>query len=322
MLKQIRHSREDKLALSANIAATLAARFGKRIRFNEPMAAHTTLRVGGPADALVMPRSPEELIDLMRLLHDEGIAWFILGGGTNLLVRDQGIRGVVISLSRMCRIRRVAEGPESTRVTVEAGARLSALCRYAQENGLSGMSFAVGIPGTVGGAAMMNAGTVLGDMGTVITDLAVLHPPDRVETIGRDRLDFTYRELKWDRSGMPPVILSAAIRLGRTAPDDLRQSTNERTAWRKASQPGGFSAGCVFRNPCQGPSAGELIDRSGLKGYAEGDALISEKHANFFINRGNATAADLLRLMGVVQERVFNTFNTLLEPEIKIVGQA
>lgn len=314
------------MALPAPVKTALKERFGEHVRFDEPMAAHTSLRVGGPADALVMPGAIDDLTGLIRMLTAEGIDWLILGGGTNLLVRDKGIRGVVISLSRGFRgIRVQAENPEYSLVVAGAGAKLSALCRYAAENGLSGMEFAVGIPGSIGGAIMMNAGTAIGEMESAIADITILYPPERVETIRRDRLSFAYRGIQWQcaeaGTGTHPIILETTLRLGHADTETLRQRDAELIARRKTIQPAGLSAGCFFKNPAQGPSAGELIDRAGLKGYAQGDAVVSEKHANFLLNRGNASAADMLRLMAVVQERVSGTFNIQIEPEIKIVGQ-
>ncbi len=308
------------MTLSAAIRKALEKRFGQQARFDVPMSAHTSLRVGGPADAMVLPHSIDELTDLMRLVMDEGIDWYLLGGGTNLRVRDKGIRGVVISLADgFCGICPDLSG---NRIHAESGARLSAVCRHAIESGLSGMGFAIGIPGTIGGAAMMNAGTADGDMAGVISDLRVLFPPERIETVSRNDLDYGYRELgRLPVASGAPILLSVSLQLRRMDAGRLKTDAESRLARRHASQPAGFSAGCFFKNPKSSRSAGELIDRAGLKGHAFGDAVVSDKHANFIINRGGASAGDLLGLMEQVQTRVRNRFEVSLEPEVRIIGE-
>lgn len=310
------------MALAHSTKQALKSRFGDRVRFDEPMAAHTSLRIGGPADALVLPETEDEVLGLLSMLAAQGVCWLAVGGGTNLLVGDGGIRAVVIDLRRgFADIAEQHREDKTVRVRAGAGARLSALCRYAVDQGLAGMLFAVGIPGTVGGAAMMNAGTARGDMASVIADIRMAKTPETVETVPADVLGFSYRGLSWGNEAQPPLIFSVAVRLIPENVDALRREEEQLLHWRKKSQPAGLSAGCFFKNPVSGPPAGQLIDRAGLKGISVGDAVVSERHANFFLNRGHATASDMRRLIETVQNRVHQAFNVYLEPEVKIIGE-
>lgn len=304
----------------------LAERLDERVRFDVPMAGHTSFRVGGPAEAMVMPDDTAELIDLLVMLEYAGVDWFVLGGGTNLLVKDSGISGVVISMQQgFSNIEAEKSGPDAVMVHAGAGARLSSLCRYAFENNLAGMNFALGIPGTVGGALIMNAGTRQGAMESVVTAIEVLHAPDKPETISRESLCFTYRGLVWDRSMITkkdsePIILSGRFEFERSKGGTQDTEAESLKARRRQSQPPGFSAGCVFKNPSADMPAGKLIDQAGLKGLQIGDAQVSEVHANFIVNLGRASAADILRLMETVREKVLLAYGVELEPEIKIIG--
>ncbi len=310
------------MALPETTKQALEKTFGDRVRFDEPMAAHTSLKIGGPADALVMPETETELLYLLRHLAAEGIAWFVLGGGTNLLVADGGVRGVAVDLSKgFGGIEVERRDNEYVMVRAGGGARLSALCRYAVANGWAGMLFATGIPGTVGGAVVMNAGTSRGDMASVIADLRMAKGPEAIETVTADRLCFSYRGLKWRDEKVPPVIVSVGLRLGEEDREVLRREQIRMQQWRKNSQPWGLSAGCFFKNPAGGQPAGQLIERAGLKGVGIGDAVVSEKHANFILNRGQATASDMRRLIETVQNRVYQAFNVYLELEVRIIGE-
>ncbi len=305
----------------------LAERFGERICFDVPMSRHTSFRIGGPADAMAMPGGMEELINLMVMLEYAGVDWFVLGGGTNLLVSDSGVRGVVISLKHgFSGIETAESGPDSVIVHAGAGARLNSLCRYALENNLAGMNFALGIPGTVGGAVIMNAGTGSGAIKSVLTAIDVLHPPDQAETISVNSLCFTYRGLVWERSGITktshePIILAGRFELQPGVGRNLGAEAESLQAWRRQTQPAGFSAGCVFKNPSAEMPAGKLIDQAGLKGLRIGNAQVSEVHANFIINLGGAGASEVLRLIDTVREKVLQAYGVELEPEIRIIGE-
>ena len=305
----------------------LAKLFGKNVKFNEPMSRHTSLRVGGPAWAFVTPESFEKLSELISWSKKKGIYCMVIGGGTNLLVKDGGIKGIVVILKKcLDGIARTGNGKDSVIVTAMAGTRLQTLCSFALNNGLEGMNFALGIPGTVGGAIIMNAGSAYGSMAGVIDSIKVLLPTGKTRVILRQNLQFDYRKFSWDRKitdidNRQPIILSGCFFLRTSDPQRLKNQAVEILKARKKRQPSGFpSAGCFFKNPESGKTAGELIDLAGLKGKSIGGAKISSKHANFILNKGNASAADTLALMELVQEEVSKIFNIKLESEITIVG--
>ena len=312
------------MALDRDAKEWLIGHFKDGVRFEAPMAAHTSFRVGGPAEALAAPDNFKQVQVLMAWMHEKAIPYRIIGGGTNLLVKDQGIRGIVMTLTR-CRhpIRQTVLQQDRVIVSATAGARLQTVCRFAVRNGLAGLNFALGIPGTVGGAVIMNAGTRRGAVGEVLVSVDVLTASGAVETIESDRLDFDYRHLSWDKAGFSerPVILGGCFCLHRGDPEALDAEATQILIERKAREPRRYpSAGCFFKNPASGPPAGNLIDRAGLKGIRIGDAEISNKHGNYIINRGKATADQILSLMRRIQETVHDMFNILLEPEVEIVG--
>lgn len=311
------------MAMNAKLKQQLQNRFSDRVRFDEPMSAHTSLKVGGPADAYVMPANESELSFLIKWTNETGLRFFILGWGTNLLVKDQGIRGIVISMaSHLNKIIRKS----STKVTAMAGAGLSTLCRYAIDNGLSGMNFALGIPGSVGGAIRMNAGTNHGSVSDVLDSVRIIRADGNSKKLDASSLMFSYRGFELPdeeiRAENPSVILEGDFSLSQKTSTDVKAEAKDVLKQRRETQPKGLAtAGCFFKNPDTGESAGYLIDQAGLKGACVGDAAVSEKHANFIHNRGNASAQDMIRLMESVQETVFKKFNIKLEPEVKIVGE-
>ncbi len=315
------------MGLGGSVEEALEKRFGGKVRFGEPMARHTTWRIGGPADAMVFPENENDVRDLVVLLNDHDIDWFVLGGGSNLLVLDGGIRGVVISPAPG--LGDISEAPLSggAGIRVQAGSSLAKICRFAADKGLSGLAFAAGIPGTVGGAVMMNAGIPGSEMSDVVTEIGMVGPEGEMMNIGRSELDYSYRSLGLPQRaaggpGRPGIIVSAMLTLREGDPRQIRRETEEILARRKQSQPGGWTAGSVFKNPPGGPAAGRLIDRAGLKGYAAGGAVVSEKHANFIVNRGDATASDVLELMEIIRRGVKDASGVKLEPEVRVVGEA
>ncbi len=292
------------------------------IELNEPLAAHTSFRIGGPADALVSPADREDLSALLRDVRARKLDAVVLGSGCNLLVRDGGFRGVVISLRHFDTISITREyrsvGGAYAVLVAEAGATLARLLSFALEKGLTGMEFAAGIPGTVGGAICMNAGTAQGEMGDVVDSVTLMSPDGEAIVRHREEMAFGYRT-----ASVPAghAIIDAKVILRFDDKDRIRSQVKEIVEQRKARQPlGQPNAGSVFKNP-QDEAAGRLIESAGLKGITVGRAQVSEKHANFIVNLGGATAADVIKLMETVKARVLEVHNVRLEPEIRIIGE-
>jgi UDP-N-acetylmuramate dehydrogenase len=301
--------------------------FGRNVKFDELMSKHTSLRVGGPAGAYVTPETSEDLIKLVGWSWKNKLPYLVIGDGSNLLVKDNGIDGIVIKLKKCLNSIFQDSGEKGdVAVTAMAGVRMHALCRFAITSGLGGMNFALGIPGTVGGGIMMNAGTSYGWVADVLDAITVLHASGRTRRIGREKLNFSYRSLSWENKENrddhgQSIILDGCFILKPSDPQMLKNEADAILDKRRNSQPvDSHSAGCFFKNPASGKSAGELIELAGLKGTSIGGAEVSPKHANFIINRGKATASDCLDLMEHVQEIVAKKFNIILEAEVKIVG--
>ena len=315
------------MALDSDSIKYLENRFGNNVKFDEPMSRHTSLRVGGPAEALVTPENLKDLKALVEWSWNNGLSYLIIGEGTNLLVKDSGIKGIVIVLTK-CLKTIVQTGMESDVliVTASASVRMRSLCAYALKHGLEGMNFALGIPGTVGGGIMMNAGTSHGAMKNVLESINVLLPTGRTRRIRREQLDLSYRTLSWnseltDGYREQTVILDGRFCLRPSDSEKLKKEARTILKTRRKKQPMGCpSAGCFYKNPSSGKTAGQLIEMAGLKGKSIGGAEISSKHANFFINRYNASAADFLSLMALTEETVSKKFNIDLKREVKIVG--
>jgi UDP-N-acetylmuramate dehydrogenase len=286
---------------------------GVEIRQHEPMSRHTTMKAGGEADLLVVPQDVEGLRRVMLAAQRAGLPVMILGG-SNVIVQDGGIPGVVVKLSRLNRIRAI----DATRIEAEAGVLLPRLARAAAKAGLSGLEFAVGIPGTVGGSIVMNAGTREGEMAPRIESVTLLRPDGEVVTLGREELRFRYRHADLPHG----CVVSARFALQPAPPAQIDATMARMLGERNATQPlHSPSAGCVFKNP-PGDSAGRLIEAAGLKGHRIGDAQVSERHANFIINRGHAQAGDILTLIRHVGRQVEQRFGVTLELEVKIVGRS
>lgn len=284
------------------------------IFIQEPMKKHTTFRVGGPADVLVRP-DEEALPQILALCRKEKIPYFILGNGSNLLVGDKGIRGVVIEM---------AGGMDhitvhGSRITVEAGAMLSKIANAAAAAGLSGMEFASGIPGTVGGAVVMNAGAYGGEMKDIIESVTVWDSEGRERELSVEALELSYRHSCIPEQGY--IVKSVVLTLTKGEEAEIRARMKELNEKRVEKQPLQYpSAGSTFKRP-EGYFAGKLIMDAGLRGYQVGGAQVSEKHCGFVINRGDATAADICQLMKEVSDRVQEQFGVVLEPEVKLIGE-
>ncbi len=306
----------------------LTGLLGPRVKFDEPMKRHTSFRVGGNAEAVVIPSNIPELVNLLSFSRENGLPYTVIGAGTNLLVKDEGIRGLVIVVTKaMGTIERDPNSGDDVIVNAMAGASLRSLCRYAADSGLGGINFATGIPGTVGGAIHMNAGTATGEMGDILTEITVLSPDGEIRKFPNERLAFTYRKMHWpdecmDKdASLQPIIINACFRFFPGDPVAIKAEADELWQDRKRKQPMSLpSAGCIFKNPSRETPAGMLIEKAGLKGTQTGGARISSRHANFIVNGGDASAADILRLMEIVRDTVFKKFNIRLEPEVQIVG--
>ncbi|MEK7308998.1 MAG: UDP-N-acetylmuramate dehydrogenase, partial [Nitrospirota bacterium] len=303
--------------------------FSGEIKFHEPMSDHTSLKIGGPVEIMVFPEDPVSLKNVLAAAAREKIPFFVLGAGTNLLVRDGGTEGIAVSLRAFKRIEMIQnlekiaphllQGKDSEVIAgffVETGVALSSLINFARKHGYSGIEALAGIPGSFGGAVYMNAGSFGTEIKDVIISVALMTVDGRIEILGKDKLNFFYR-----RSNIPDnaAILSANIVLKKDSPEKVSERVMEFLKKKKNTQPlGRLSAGCVFRNP-EGDSAGRLIDAAGCKGMNIGDVEVSGLHANYFINRGRATCRDFIELMGIVRRRVKESSGIDLEPEIKII---
>ena len=285
---------------------------GLKLREHEPMRAHCSFRIGGPAAIFIEPAFESELAALRRFLREADVPCTFIGNGTNLLVRDEGIDGVVVHLGEQFSAVRV----EGEYLCAEAGVTLAHLATVAKEAGLAGLEFAHGIPGSLGGAVMMNAGAYGGEMKDVVTSVRYMNAQgNAAET---DEPGFGYRKSMF--SDTEYVILGAKLRLRRDAPDAIHARMMELWEKRSGSQPlDKPSAGSFFKRPANGYAAA-MIEGAGLKGLTVGGAQVSEKHAGFVINAGGATYADVMALMEQVRSAVFEKYGTRLEPEVRFLG--
>ena len=299
----------------------LSEHFGANVLLDEPMWRHTTFRIGGPVDALVTVKTEQEIRDTVLWAEDRGHPIMILGEGTNLLVRDGGVRGLMLRLADAFEAIQLVPGANGSSATVKAGAAVLVrrLGKYALDEGLAGLNFTLGIPGTVGGALRTNAGAWGRCMGDNTISIRVLDRYGEIASLPRDQLEFSYRRLELEKRA---IILSGQFKLKPADREALREEAIRLQKKRRLSQPLSLpSAGCVFRNPPGEKAAGELIDQAGLKGLCVGEAEVSTKHANFIVNKGHAKASDVIDLMRQIQETVFQGFGVNLEPEVTIVGQ-
>ena len=327
----------------------LMSAFGARVRLNTSLARYTTAHVGGPASALVFVESIFELVETVKLLWDMPFPFVIFGGGSNVLVSDAGFEGVVV-LNRTRQVRFDVKREPPT-VWAASGANLSLVARQAAARGLSGLEWAAGIPGTIGGAVVGNAGAHGGDVAANLLMAEILHRTDRhlTQKIGLmhnsepvqelwsvEHFEYSYRSSSIKRhhkhqmapniegvlaniSQPQEIVLSAVLRLNRTPGESIQKKMEENLAFRRRTQPPGASMGSMFKNP-PSDSAGRLIEASGLKGTCMGDAEISQQHANFYINHGKATATDIWELIQLAQRTVAEKFGVSLDLEIELLG--
>lgn len=304
---------------AAAFGEATAGFLGGKIRWHVPLAGYTTYRIGGPAEALVFPERSSELACLLQVLRRLHIPWLLLGRGSNVLVADSGVRGVVIVLGRgFGAIETVGQTAAGVLVRVEAGCALARLVNWTVQHGLAGLEFAVGIPGSVGGAIVMNAGAWQQEMRDVLEEVTLMDGSGAVAVRPAAQMAFSYRS--WGEEN-DRIALEGRFLLTLDDREEIRRRCSANLAKRRERQPRvAASCGSFFKNPGGGRTAGQLIDEAGLKGVRVGGAMVSPVHANFLVNSGSATASDILKLMKVVQDRVAETFGVLLEPEVRFVG--
>lgn len=286
----------------------------KNVRTDEPLKLHTTFKIGGPADYFVKPSDSVQTASIINLCRDNEVPWFILGNGSNLLVSDSGYRGVVINIAdNMNRI-----SVDGERITAQAGAMLIKVSGTARDNSLTGMEFASGIPGTVGGAVYMNAGAYGGDMSGVVSKVTALTQAGEICEIDGKDMKFAYRHSIIEENDL--IVLEVVIELKHGDMYEINCRMKELSDARRSKQPLEYpSAGSTFKRP-EGYFAGKLIMDAGLRGYSVGGAQISEKHCGFVVNKGGATASDVVTLIQDVQDRVQNAFGVRLDTEVKTLG--
>lgn len=282
---------------------------------DEPMRKHTTFRIGGNADIFVRPESKEQIAEILRLCRKQDVPYFILGNGSNLLVGDRGFRGVVINIMDNMNDIKVDGGI----IKAQAGAMLIKVSRTARDNSLTGLEFASGIPGTIGGAIYMNAGAYGGEMKDVVTKVTAMDAEGEIYTFGTDELEFSYRHSVIQQRDL--IVLDVTMKLAAGDQKIIDDRMSELAVARRTKQPLEYpSAGSTFKRP-EGYFAGKLIMDAGLRGYRVGDAQVSEKHCGFVVNRGNATADDVIKLIDDVKAKVSEEYDVVLEPEVRMIGE-
>jgi len=307
---------DNQQRLEPSVAEQLARRVtsGTVIRCNEPLAKRTTLRVGGPADLYVEPASDVDLEAVLVLCREKELPFFVIGRGSNLLVRDCGFRGVVISLGQPCFTRIEVANQE---LRCGAGARLKSVAVEAKRNGLTGLEFLEGIPGSVGGALRMNAGAMGGEMFGVVRSVRLMDFSGRILEHTPGELEVKYRSCPTLKQN---IALAAILQGSAASRESIEQRMNEFSRKRWQTQPAAPSAGCIFKNPPAIP-AGKLIDELGLKGTRVGGAFVSAEHGNFLVNDGTARAQDILELIEIIKKRARAERGIELETEVEIVGE-
>ena len=290
---------------------------GLEMHENEPMSAHCSFRIGGPARLFVQPTDRAQLCRAVALCKAQGVRYYLLGNGSNILFADEGYDGAVLDVSSM----QDAVEVHGTQLTAGAGVRLSALCKTALEHGLTGLEFAAGIPGTVGGAAYMNAGAYGGELKDVVTLVTAMEQSGKTVAYTPAELQMSYRHSRFSDEAVPSAILSVTVALHPGDLETIRATIREFAARRREKQPLSVpGCGSTFKRP-EGQFAGTLIDNAGLKGLRIGGASVSTLHAGFLVNDENGTAADYLALVAAVQKAVQEDSGVWLEPEVRILGE-
>lgn len=286
----------------------------KDIEIDEPMKNHTSFKVGGPVDILVNPENHKQVLDIINLCKKDNVPYYIIGNGTNLLVKDGGIRGVVIKL---CKLNEITL--DQDKLIAKSGALLKDVSDIALKQGLAGFEFACGIPGSIGGAVAMNAGAYNGEISNVIESAKVIDNEGNIKILNKDELELGYRMSSILKHGY--TVIEVTFKLHKGEQEKIKDRIEDLSKRRSDKQPLEYpSAGSTFKRP-EGYFAAKLIEDSGLKGMRVGDAEVSEKHSGFIINKGNATAKDILDLIKLVQNTVKDKFNVDLFTEVRIIGE-
>jgi UDP-N-acetylmuramate dehydrogenase len=311
-----REKKEGEVVIvDALVQELMEAKIGK-VKQNEPLANYTTMKVGGPADIFVEPNDVESLKKTMEIIKKHGVKWRVIGRGSNLLVSDLGIEGVVIKLGEGLAHLSI----EDEEVTVGGGYSLIKLATVISKQGLSGLEFAGGIPGSVGGAVYMNAGAHGSDMSKIVKKAQILFADGTIDWLSKEEMEFSYRTSVLQKK-RPGICIGAVLKLTKGKRDEIVNEMQKNKDYRRETQPWNYPcAGSIFRNPLPN-YAGKLIETAGLKGYTIGGAKISEQHANFIVNTGNAKAQDVLDLIEYVKDRIKELYGIYLETEVEIIGR-
>ena len=295
---------------------SLAKNLGVDVFGNAPMNKHTSFKTGGNADLLIIPDSIDSLQQIIKKCKELNIKPFVMGNGSNLLVTDSGYKGVIIKIGAQLSGLRMLD---DNTIYCESGVMMKTLCNFALDNSLSGLEFAFGIPGNLGGAVYMNAGAYGGEMKDILYSCTHIDDEGNIGTLTKDQLDLGYRHSAYTNNGF--TIISATLKLQKGDKAEIKDAMNDKLRRRKEKQPLEFpSAGSTFKRP-EGYFAGALIEDCSLKGYSIGGAQVSEKHAGFVINRGGATSTDILNLIKHIQDTVYEKHGVKLETEVKIIGE-
>ena len=301
--------------LNQKTLSRLKTEIAGQVRLDEPMSAHTSFHIGGPADALVIPADTVDIRKILRIAQEEQIPLAVVGNGSNLLVRDTGIRGIVLKLGNALKRWEQKGGT----FIFESGVSLAQCCRIIAEAGYSGMEFAVGIPGSLGGAVFMNAGAYDGEMKNCVASVQVMTRSGEIKTLDRDDLQFSYRHSALQ--GSDDIVLEVTLQVQEGDKAAIQAKMDDFSQRRISKQPLDIpSAGSTFKRP-EGRFVGQMVEQSGLKGFRIGGAEVSVKHAGFIVNADHATAADVLQLIEFIQRKILENYNVALVPEVLVLGE-
>ena len=301
--------------LTQETVSRLKSDIAGQARFDEPMSVHTSFHIGGPADALVIPACPEDICKVLRIARENRVPLTVVGNGSNLLVRDKGIRGIVLKLGNA--LKHWEQNGDT--FVFDSGVSLARCCRIIGDAGYTGMEFAVGIPGSLGGAVYMNAGAYDGEMKDTVVSVQVMTRSGDIKTLGKDELQFAYRHSALQDSDV--IVLEVELRVKKGDKAAIQAKMEDFSRRRISKQPLDIpSAGSTFKRP-EGRFVGQMVEQSGLKGFRIGGAEVSVKHAGFIVNADHATAEDVLRLIEFIQKKILEDYNVALIPEVLVLGE-